>query len=168
MIALTIWQPWASLIVVGAKPYEFRGWVAPRSARGKRIAIHAGARKVKRDEIADLILRLQGETPWTTGLRASVALPLLNDWLLNTEATADHLPEPAQMIAPAGQSTPAIHRLPETKQQRFRRAQALEADLARGLMLGDDDALWLGGYRTTEEYGVLKDAFEDFGEAALR
>ena len=24
MKALTIWQPWASLIMVGAKPYEFR------------------------------------------------------------------------------------------------------------------------------------------------
>ena len=25
MLALTIWQPWASLIMIGAKPYEFRG-----------------------------------------------------------------------------------------------------------------------------------------------
>src|SRR5690348_14114849 len=24
--ALTIWQPWASLIMMGAKPYEFRRW----------------------------------------------------------------------------------------------------------------------------------------------
>jgi hypothetical protein len=24
MKALTIWQPWASLIMIGAKPYEFR------------------------------------------------------------------------------------------------------------------------------------------------
>lgn len=24
MRAITIWQPWASLILVGAKPYEFR------------------------------------------------------------------------------------------------------------------------------------------------
>jgi len=22
--AITIWQPWASLIIIGAKPYEFR------------------------------------------------------------------------------------------------------------------------------------------------
>jgi len=24
MKALTIWQPWASLIMIGAKPFEFR------------------------------------------------------------------------------------------------------------------------------------------------
>jgi len=28
MKALTIWQPWASLIMAGYKPYEFRGWPA--------------------------------------------------------------------------------------------------------------------------------------------
>ena len=37
-----------------------------------------------------------------------------------------------------------------------------------GLTLGDDDAMWLGGYQTTAEYQSLKDAYEDFGEAALR
>lgn len=26
MKALTVWQPWASLIIMGAKPYEFRKW----------------------------------------------------------------------------------------------------------------------------------------------
>lgn len=85
MQAITIWQPWASLIVVGAKPYEFRGWPAPRVVRGQRIAIHAGARKVKRDEIADLILRLKGSEPWSTALRPELALPLLERWLLNPE-----------------------------------------------------------------------------------
>jgi hypothetical protein len=75
--ALTIWQPWASLIMLDAKPYEFRGWPAPRSLHGQRIAIHAGARPIKRSEVADLIMRLQGETPWTTGLRPHIALPFL-------------------------------------------------------------------------------------------
>jgi hypothetical protein len=46
MKALTIWQPWASLIIAGAKPYEFRGWRAPRSLIGQRIVIHAAARKI--------------------------------------------------------------------------------------------------------------------------
>ena len=48
MKALTIWQPWASLIMAGAKPWEWRGWAPPRSLVGQRIAIHAGARKVGR------------------------------------------------------------------------------------------------------------------------
>lgn len=50
MKALTIWQPWASLIMAGAKPYEFRGWRAPRSLIGQRIVIHASARKIDRKD----------------------------------------------------------------------------------------------------------------------
>lgn len=59
MKALTIWQPWASLIVHGAKPYEFRGWRTPRSLIGQRIVIHAAARKVDRREVEQLV-RLLG------------------------------------------------------------------------------------------------------------
>ena len=80
MKAITIWQPWASLIVAGAKPYEFRGWEPPRSIQGQRIAIHAGARAVKPAEVADLLARLQTTQAWTTALRAAVALPLLERW----------------------------------------------------------------------------------------
>lgn len=46
MKALTIWQPWASLIIVGAKPYEFRSWRPPASIIGQRIVIHASAKKI--------------------------------------------------------------------------------------------------------------------------
>lgn len=38
--ALTVWQPWASLIVFGLKPYEFRGWPAPKSFASRKNAIH--------------------------------------------------------------------------------------------------------------------------------
>lgn len=55
MKALTIWQPWASLIMIGAKPYEWRRWRCPASLIGQRIVIHAGSRKVNRDELYDLI-----------------------------------------------------------------------------------------------------------------
>ncbi len=74
---LTVWEPWASLIVAGAKPYEFRGYPVRRSLIGKRIAIHAGARPVKKDEVRDLLLRLQGPEPWTTALKPEIAVPLL-------------------------------------------------------------------------------------------
>lgn len=40
--ALSLWQPWASLIVWGAKEYETRDW--PTNYRGK-LAIHATKRK---------------------------------------------------------------------------------------------------------------------------
>lgn len=55
MKALTIWQPWASLIIAGAKPYEFRGWRAPRSIIGQRIVIHAGRGKASTYEATRLL-----------------------------------------------------------------------------------------------------------------
>lgn len=54
MRALTFWQPWASLVVSGAKPYEFRSWRAPASIVGQRIVIHASARKVDLREVEQL------------------------------------------------------------------------------------------------------------------
>jgi hypothetical protein len=80
MKALTIWQPWASLIMVGAKPYEFR----PKSylkyvgapAIGERIIIHAGARRVRPDEVEDL-LRWLGTDADQTGLVAPIARVVL-------------------------------------------------------------------------------------------
>ena len=45
MKALTIWQPWASLLAQGEKKYETRGW--PTKYRGT-IAIHAALRDPKK------------------------------------------------------------------------------------------------------------------------
>lgn len=42
MKAISIWQPHASLIVHGIKPYETRSWPAWKSLVGQRICIHAG------------------------------------------------------------------------------------------------------------------------------
>lgn len=77
MKALTIWQPWASLIAVGAKPYEFRSWPAPAFVRGERIAIHAGARAMKPREVDELLARLDTDRAWETCLRPELARPLL-------------------------------------------------------------------------------------------
>lgn len=46
MKALTLWQPWASLIAHGVKTIETRSWAPPLSLVGQRIAIHAAARRV--------------------------------------------------------------------------------------------------------------------------
>lgn len=85
MKALTIWQPWASLIVAGAKPYEFRGWRFPRSLVGQRVVIHAAARKIDREEARDLfhLRKLRNvdadhKLAWAeTCLRAEKAEPVL-------------------------------------------------------------------------------------------
>ena len=80
ILAITIWQPWASLISAGAKPYEWRGWPAPSRLVGHRIAIHAGARKVKRDEIAAILLDIEREGEAGTSLMIAKAKPLLEMW----------------------------------------------------------------------------------------
>jgi len=45
MKAISLWQPWASLIAAGLKPYETRDWFPPAKLIGQKIAIHA-AKKV--------------------------------------------------------------------------------------------------------------------------
>lgn len=45
MKAISLWQPWASLIACGVKPYETRDWAPPRGLIGQPIAIHA-AKKI--------------------------------------------------------------------------------------------------------------------------
>lgn len=77
MKAITIWQPWATLISHGAKPYEFRGWHAHKSIIGQRIAIHAGTRQMRKHELRDLLSQLHGDKPWQTGLHKDRATELL-------------------------------------------------------------------------------------------
>lgn len=80
MKAITLWQPWASLIMIGAKPWEFRGWdyvargVGVRP--GDRIGIHAGARPIRPAEVRDLLARLD-DPAGSTGLVPDLARPLL-------------------------------------------------------------------------------------------
>ena len=45
MKAISLWQPWASLIACGAKPFETRHWAPPRELIGQPIGIHA-AKKI--------------------------------------------------------------------------------------------------------------------------
>lgn len=51
MPALTLWQPWASLVAFGVKPYETRPKRPPTHLLGCRIAIHAAVRKPEFGEI---------------------------------------------------------------------------------------------------------------------
>lgn len=79
MKALTVYQPWASLIAAGAKPYEFRGWRPPRSIIGQRIAVHAGKRPIRRNEVLALYNQLRDRDRYGEPcLHASLALPILD------------------------------------------------------------------------------------------
>lgn len=41
MKAVSLWQPWATLIAAGAKRVETRSWPPPHDVLGTRVAIHA-------------------------------------------------------------------------------------------------------------------------------
>lgn len=55
MKAISLWQPWASLIAAGVKPFETRHWPPPASVIGAPIAIHAAKRPPVEDEIHELL-----------------------------------------------------------------------------------------------------------------
>jgi hypothetical protein len=71
MKIITVWQPYASLIAIGMKPFEFRGWAPPASIVGQRIGIHAAARKVRPEEIRTIIEQVR-ERPWEVCLHVGV------------------------------------------------------------------------------------------------
>ena len=52
MYAITLHQPWASLIALGIKTVETRSWPAPARLIGQTIAIHAGKRAVRKPGVA--------------------------------------------------------------------------------------------------------------------
>lgn len=74
MKALTVYQPWASLIAIGVKQYEFRSKAPPRTAISERVAIHAGKRPGRPAELR--LLRRTLSTPESAkaaGLRDRLA-----------------------------------------------------------------------------------------------
>lgn len=89
MKALTVWQPWASLIMIGGKPYEFRTWNftdKPNLAKlvGQRIVIHAGARLPKKGELEDVIERINDGQ---SALVAAIAKPFVERALAGEQLT---------------------------------------------------------------------------------
>lgn len=108
MKALTIWQPWASLIACGAKRYETRSWAA--KYRGP-IAIHAAkkdisevlrilpvslAQKMKKVIGAELrelptgvvIATAELVNVWSIAYHPGTYIPLLGDYLVPEKETA--------------------------------------------------------------------------------
>ncbi|MBW7968164.1 hypothetical protein [Bradyrhizobium sp. BR 10289] len=77
--ALTVYQPWATLIILGAKPFEFRKWKftdKPYLAQlvSRRIVVHASARRPPFGELDDILRRMDdGES----GLDDKIARPIV-------------------------------------------------------------------------------------------
>jgi transposase InsO family protein len=164
--------------------------VAEARARQKKLLeegvaeLRAGMRAIKPRDMVDTVLRRGAEkagklvefpraaTPYTTpGLDAAAEAAGAMDEAA-AEAVAD---APSTSFSPSinrsengsAPAAPVVH-LPETPQQRFRRARDLEARLAAGERLETEEALWLGSYRAGVEYQSMQTIFEDFGEQALK
>lgn len=73
MKAISLWQPWASLIACGAKRYETRDWPPPSKLIGQRIAIHA-AKKIDKEAagLAEQLLYTQRGGRLSNELYASI------------------------------------------------------------------------------------------------
>jgi hypothetical protein len=128
--AITIWQPWAELIMAGLKPYEFRAWPAPHNVRRRRIAIHAGAHQPTRDEITGLVYELRMDRGHhTLGLRltqaetdealriAALSLSLPRGVILGTVWMGD--PQRATDLFPADDASPNMWGWPVTEPRRL-------------------------------------------------
>jgi hypothetical protein len=62
---LSLWQPWATLIIVGVKTIETRSWRAPKSIIGQRIAIHATKKPPKEDQrVGEYGVHQMGDDSW--------------------------------------------------------------------------------------------------------
>ena len=93
MKALTLWQPWASLIVLRHKCFETRSWKMD-GLIGERIAIHAAKRPCK-DLDAELINEIAklSLNPAHLPLGAVVGAGVITAFY-RTEAIAPSLPRP--------------------------------------------------------------------------
>ena len=69
MKAITLWQPWASLIAVLLKISETRSWPVPASMIGRRIAIHAAVRLPRLQECPSSV-----SWDWVQGLPLGVVV----------------------------------------------------------------------------------------------
>lgn len=131
MKALTIWQPWASLLIEGAKVHEFRNWQPPKSLIGQRIAIHAAKRIPLVSELRDLHLDIAYEA--ADGLYQDDALAsklLLNFFhrpermplsaVIGTAILGDLRPA-TDIFTSRGHDAPELWAWPLTETEKFRR-----------------------------------------------
>jgi len=61
MKAISIKQPWASLIANGIKDIENRTWKLPEKYKGQRVLIHASANPVEFDSVSQIFTAEQRE-----------------------------------------------------------------------------------------------------------
>lgn len=73
MKAISIWQPHASLLLIGAKPFETRSWPVPKRLIGQRVAIHAAKAAGDLIEIGQYVLDRMSRSRFDEQLEAYVS-----------------------------------------------------------------------------------------------
>lgn len=61
MRALSVWQAYASLIICGAKPYEYRKWPAFPGLVGERIVLHAAKLPMRPFTVESMLQEVEDE-----------------------------------------------------------------------------------------------------------
>ena len=96
MKALSLWQPYATLSIIGAKHYETRGWAT--NFRGE-LAIHAAKKPVKsvlrmlpQDVVGIILDRLRGRSPDDLPVGAVIGTVKIVDCIEITEEFVSALP----------------------------------------------------------------------------
>lgn len=78
--ALTIREPYATLVVINQKRIETRGWPAPKALIGQRIAIHAAKRKpTEGEQVGDWTVHEMADSSWRMYLNDDDARSLADD-----------------------------------------------------------------------------------------
>ena len=97
MKALSLLQPWASLVVSGSKNIENRQWHLPKAMHGEPFLVHASARltgrevKSAREALANVNMRTQGfeEMPSDWPLGGIIGIARATSCLCPSELAAD-------------------------------------------------------------------------------
>ena len=102
MRALTLHQPWATLIALGIKTIETRSWPPPRDLIGQTIAIHAGRTlEPNPGPEIDAILRQTHGERWQHQLPAGAVLATAT--VSRACQVAGPVPDSGQVITRCGQ-----------------------------------------------------------------
>lgn len=100
--AISLWQPWASLIFTGDKLHETRAYPPPAKHLGKRIAIHAAKRLPTKGEVSAL-LGIWCDRTWGAGevWRSTVPRGVILGTAVLVEAirTERRQPGPTDLVA---------------------------------------------------------------------
>lgn len=123
MKALTLWQPWASLVAHGFKKWETRSWAPPRGIEGQFIAIHSSVmmpsigRRFMNDDAVSALLRPIYPDFWVWQHRQ---YPAMGYWRYRSEYGKHQLPNGVVLaIARVNEVVRSEHARPNDLERHF-------------------------------------------------